>query len=418
MAVSPARRVAFDVLRKVARGSNASDLLRLHSQRLSSRDAALASELVYGVLRFQAQLDFLAQFYSGRDPSRFDVEVKIALRLGIYQMRYLERIPRHAAVDESVDLVKRAHKRSAASLVNAVLRKVDDTVVMWPSWEVALSQPAWLLDNWRRMFGEQGATRIARAFLREPETYIWVPESRRHELRGLDVEATEVPECYRVVSGTVDGLQRQDISSQTIVPLLELEPGHRLLDVCAAPGNKTAQAVAHGARAVAMDMSFDRLAAVNLSGVDRVVADASRPLPVRTLFDRILVDAPCTGTGTLGRNPEIKWRLQPSDLARHHARQVALLHNALDRLAPGGQLVYSTCSLEYEENEQVVEEVLSQRPPEFVLVHQERRIPGVDPGDGFYAAVIIRLREPYPENRIFEAEDETDRSATILREET
>ena len=405
MAVSPSRRVAFDVLRKVARGGNASDLLRIRSEKLDSRDAALASELVFGVLRYQAQLDFLIRHYSGRDTAGLDVEVLIALRMGIYQMRYLERIPRHAAVTESVDLVKRAHKRSAAGFVNAVLRKVDDVAVMWPSWEIALSCPAWLLENWKRMFGREGAERIARAFLRKPETYVWVPESRRRELRNYDVEATEVPECYRVVSGSVDGLQRQDISSQTIVPLLELEPGQRLLDVCAAPGNKTAQAVERGAQAVAVDISFDRLAAMSVPGAERVVANGSRPLPLRTEFDRVLVDAPCSGTGTLGRNPEIKWRLQPADLERHHARQVALLENALDRLAPGGQLVYSTCSLEYEENEQVVEEVLSRRPPEFVLAHQVRRIPGVDPGDGFYAAVIVRLREPYPEERIRDAEE-------------
>ncbi len=405
MPVSPSRRVAFDVLRKVARGGNASDLLRIHSANLSSRDAGLASELVFGVLRYQAQLDFLIQYYSGRDTGGLDLEVLIALRLGMYQMRHLERIPRHAAVAESVDLVKRAHKRSAAGFVNAVLRKVDDVAVMWPSWEIALSCPAWLLENWKRMFGREGAARVARAFLRKPETYVWVPASRRGELRKYDVEATEVPGCYRVISGNADGLQRQDIGSQTIVPLLELEPGQQLLDLCAAPGNKTAQAVERGARAIAVDSSFDRLAAMNVPGAERVAADGSRPLPLCTEFERILVDAPCSGTGTLGRNPEIKWRLQPSDLERHHARQVALLENALDRLAPGGQLVYSTCSLEYEENEQVVEEALSRRPPEFVLADQERRIPGVDPGDGFYAAVIVRLRASYPQERIHDAED-------------
>jgi 16S rRNA (cytosine967-C5)-methyltransferase len=174
-----------------------------------------------------------------------------------------------------------------------------------------------------------------------------------------------------------------DIGSQSIVPLLELAPGLSFLDVCAAPGNKTAQALESGVRATACDVHLSRLRSLGELDCGRVVLDATMALPFRERFDRILVDAPCSGTGTLGRNPEIKWRIHPELPAQMHAIQCAILRNAMDRLASGGVLVYSTCSLEAEENEAVIEGVLG-RPPERVF----RRLPGRDAGDGFFAAVI------------------------------
>jgi len=176
------------------------------------------------------------------------------------------------------------------------------------------------------------------------------------------------------------GPRLQDIGSQAIVPLLRLEPGQWFLDLCAAPGNKTAQALEAGVRAVACDLYPRRLAQLKALGIPRVALDGTRPLPFARLFDRILVDAPCSGTGTLGRNPEIKWRLRPEDLDDLSRRQGALLANARAALAPGGVLAYSTCSLEPEENEGVAASV----PPELV-VETMRRIPGREPGDGFYA---------------------------------
>jgi 16S rRNA (cytosine967-C5)-methyltransferase len=177
----------------------------------------------------------------------------------------------------------------------------------------------------------------------------------------------------------------QDIGSQSIVPLLSLAPGHRFLDLCAAPGNKTAQALEAGVDTIACDLHFHRLTQLKPLTSNLVVLDGTRPIPFACTFDRILVDAPCSGTGTLGRNPEIKWRLQPDDLDDLNARQSALLANALSLLAPGGLLVYSTCSLETEENEQVVGHALS---PGRVIMQRMHRIPGRDPGDGFYACVI------------------------------
>jgi 16S rRNA (cytosine967-C5)-methyltransferase len=175
----------------------------------------------------------------------------------------------------------------------------------------------------------------------------------------------------------------QDIGSQSIVPLLRLAPGQSFLDLCAAPGNKTAQALESGVSTVACDLHFHRIAQMRALTPNLVVLDGARPLPFGRPFDRILVDVPCSGTGTLGRNPEIKWRLTPADLDDLPRRQAALLANARTALTSGGLLVYATCSLEPEENEAVAAAV----PPE-LIVETMRRIPGRDAGDGFFATVI------------------------------
>jgi len=354
---APARSLAFDILLRVEAGAYASELLTAHTAALDSRDAGLAGQIVFGVLRYRAQLDYLIDLYSGRSP-KLDSEVRTALRMAIYQLRYLERIPAHAAVTESVDLVKRARKRSAAPFVNAVLRKVNRLPVPWPTREVELSCPEWLLARWERHFGAAAATAIARAALEEPTAYVHAGTGRT-----------------------------QDIGSQSIVPLLQLAPGLRFLDLCAAPGNKTAQALESGVHAIACDLHFHRIAQLKSLTGNLAVVDGTRPLPFNRAFDRILVDAPCSGTGTLGRNPEIKWRLKPADLDDLPRRQSALLANARAALAPGGLLVYSTCSLEPEENEAVIARLMAEAPSPLIL-ETLRRLPGRDPGDGFYAAVI------------------------------
>lgn len=348
MPISPARTTAFDLLQLVERGGYASDLLHFRTAQLDARDAGLAHEIVFGVLRYRAQLDYLIAHYSGRS-GKLDSEVRTALRCGIYQLRYLERVPAHAAVTDTVQLVKRARKTSAAGFVNAILRQVDRDPVEWPDRATALSMPAWLLERWDAYYGRETADRIAQAALEEPEKYLRISAA---------------------------GERRQDLGAQQIVPLLDLHPGQRFLDLCAAPGNKTAQALEAGVDAVASDLHFDRLAPLKAVTSKLVVLDGTRPLPFSASFDRILVDAPCSGTGTLARNPEIKWRLTAADLDDLHRRQIALLNNARQLLAPGGILVYSTCSLEREENEDVAGKA--------ALV----RLPGLEPGDGFYAAVI------------------------------
>ena len=377
--MSPARPIAFDVLRAVETGAYASDLLAARARTLDSRDAGLASEIVFGVLRYQSQLDHLTSLHVRA--SRLDPEVRIALRMGIYQLRYLERVPAHAAVAESVELVKRARKRSATGLVNAVLRKITRDPVTFPDRATALSHPAWMLDRWDRQYGPETTEALARADLHPPETWLRVPAGA--PLPDAALEPTAVSGCYRLTGGGPGVCRIQDIGSQSIVPLLDLRPGLSFLDLCAAPGNKTAQALEAGVRAFACDFHLHRLRMLAPLGIPLVLLDASRPLPFRGLFDRILLDAPCSGTGTLGRNPEIKWRLKPEDLPALHRLQAAMLAHALAVLAPGGRLVYSTCSLEREENDDVVATV-----PPALVTRTFRRIPGRDPGDGFYAAVI------------------------------
>jgi 16S rRNA (cytosine967-C5)-methyltransferase len=205
--------------------------------------------------------------------------------------------------------------------------------------------PPWLLARWQAQYGPDAAADMARAALVEPQAVI-NPDTGR----------------------------QQDPGAQTIVPLLEIAPGMLVLDLCAAPGNKTAQIVALGARAVAADLYKKRLQTVDATAA-RVVLDAGAPLPFGPVFDRILVDAPCSGTGTLARNPEIKWRLREEDLAEFQTLQRCMLQNALACLKPGGRLVYATCSLEREENQDI--------SPETHL-----RLPGRDPGDGFFASVV------------------------------
>jgi 16S rRNA (cytosine967-C5)-methyltransferase len=351
--ISAARRIAFDVLLRVeTEGAFAADLLHAAARELASRDAGLAAEIVMGSLRRQAQLDWLLAAAGGRPVARLDPEVRVALRMGLYQLRCLDRVPPHAAVAESVELTRRARKRSATGFVNAVLRKAPRGEAEFPSDAVRLSMPEWLLDRWRGRWGTETADRAAEAALHPPETYV-------------------------ASSGRI-----QDIGAQSVIPLLDLQPSERFLDLCAAPGNKTAQALERGVRAVACDRHLHRLRALAGLPCERVVVDATQPLPFRGKFDRILVDAPCSGTGTLARNPEIKWRLRAEDLDDLHKRQTAILRHALQHLAPEGRLVYSTCSLEQEENEDAVREVLGRLP------ECHYRLPGRDPGDGFFAAII------------------------------
>jgi 16S rRNA (cytosine967-C5)-methyltransferase len=349
--ISPARDLAFRILTKVHHGGYATDLLRHDSTALDTRDAGLAEAIVMGVLRYQGQLDFLIGLFAGRKQPKLDLEVRIALHMGIYQLRYLDRIPPHAAVMESVELIKLGTKQSAAGFVNAVLRKVHRNPVKWPDRATELSLPPWMLARWDKQFGVEMTDKIARAALEEPEANI-NPETGR----------------------------QQDVGAQTIVPLLAIEPGMSVLDLCAAPGNKTAQAIAAGGYVIACDRYLKRLEEVPPIA-HRVVLDATQRLPFSKKFDRILIDAPCSGTGTLGRNPEIKWRLKPGDANIFSGRQREILDQARRFMKPGGRIVYSTCSLENEENQNVVQSLR-------LRSENHLRLPGRDPGDGFFAAVI------------------------------
>ncbi len=383
--LSPARSAAFAALEAISEGSYASDILRDLTAGLSSRDAGLAAQIVFGSLRFQGQLDYLIFRYSGRKPAELDFPVQIALRAAIFQLRYLERVPAHAAVDESVEFVK-AHKRAASGLVNAVLRKVNRDRVNWPDLATELSCPAWLIGRWQKHFGEDTARGIAAAALVEPTPYIRVVPGASVDQK-IEIAATDVPGAFRLLSPLRNEMRLHDIGSQAIVPLLDLQPGNTYLDLCAAPGNKTLQALETPlSRAIACDISPKRIQDVP-AVCPRVLLDASDPLPFGTKFDRVFIDAPCSGTGTLARNPEIKWRVQEQDFFRFGQKQFAILQQALKVLAPGGKLVYATCSLEKEENEEVIARSRADHP-KLRCTKELWRLPGREEGDGFYAAVL------------------------------
>jgi 16S rRNA (cytosine967-C5)-methyltransferase len=391
--ISPARSVAFQALLEVEEGAYAADTLRARAEALAPKDAALASQIIFGTLRFRAQLDYLLEHYSGKAPRKLDSEVREALRIAIFQLRYLDRLPSHAVVHEAVELVK-ATKRSAAGFANAVLRKVNREVVPWPDRATQLSCPPWLLERWNSHFGETLGTGIAASALVQPRPYIRIPPGRPFP-SDLSVEATEVPGCFRLLSPPDPGIPTHDIGSQSILRLLDLQPGQTYLDLCAAPGNKTRQALETPlSLAVACDISYRRLRASELD-CPRIVLDGRKPLPFSRQFDRIFIDAPCSGTGTIGRNPEIKWRVQPSDFARFGENQLELLREAVPFLEPGGKLLYATCSLEREENEDVIQRFCAAEPA-VRLEGETWRIPGREEGDGFYGAVLSCRGESAP----------------------
>jgi 16S rRNA (cytosine967-C5)-methyltransferase len=400
MPVSIGRRIAFEVLRRVAtEEAYASDLLYAKLRTGAGRaDAALATELTLGTLRRQGLLDFLLQRELDAPIKNLDPEILIALRIGLYQLRFLDRIPARAAVNESVELAKLARKRSAAPLVNAVLRRTAahagapaEQIAAWLPAGLSKSErlgilhshPAWLVERWLAAYGEPRTLALLEANNCAPRLTCAVHDSNELDAviaklraRGLQVEAGRWLAAAISLSGgnaaeteifKTGRISFQDEASQMVAMLVDGRPGQITLDLCAAPGGKTsilAAAVAPAGHVVAADLHLHRLrsareqtARTHTEGISWLAIDATQPLPFARPFQRILLDAPCTGTGTLARNPEIRWRLRPADLIEAQKGQIAMLTRALAALAPGGRLVYATCSLEPEENEAVIERV-------------------------------------------------------------
>ncbi|HTW22814.1 MAG TPA: 16S rRNA (cytosine(967)-C(5))-methyltransferase RsmB [Candidatus Baltobacteraceae bacterium] len=397
MAISPARKIAYDVLRRVeSEDAYASDLLHAElGASVKPADAGLATELTLGVLRQRTLLDFLLERQLKKPVARLDLPVAIALRLGAYQLRFLERVPARAAVNESVELVKKARKSSASSLVNAVLRRIAEQakspaesflpreMAQAERLAILYSHPGWMVERWLARMGEERTSALLRANNAAPRLSCALsdPSERPQtfaalEQAGLRLEpGVLLREAFAVSGGSVSRapefvagkISIQDEASQAIPLLLGVRPGDRALDLCAAPGGKTmplARAAGSAGIVVACDLHAHRLRAMEaqflrrgLANIRVVQTDASVPLPFAARFDRVLLDAPCSGTGTLARHPEIRWRLRLEQLAEFHALQARMLRNALAQLAPGGTLVYSTCSIEPEENEEVIAEV-------------------------------------------------------------
>jgi 16S rRNA (cytosine967-C5)-methyltransferase len=450
MAVSPARAAAFEILQRVEREQSYAGEL-LHSVRfdkLSPADHGLATELVMGVLRWRSWLDQQLAAASSQNLERLDEEVLSALRLGVYQLKFLSRVPVRAAIFESVELVKAARKRSAAAFVNAVLRKMagasatasaEPAADMFAEIEkssdaIALARnsahPEWLVARWVERYGIETTRQMCLADQHPPATCIHV-----YDRQGLDELTRDgvklgpsrlLSAAQIVLAGDItrtEAYQRghvaiQDAGSQLVALLVG--QGKTILDCCAAPGGKTALLARRNPHAlvVASELHPHRARLlrdlVRLPNV-RIVAGDARQVPFSRSFDRILADVPCSGTGTLARNPEIKLRLKPADLGDLQKRQTAILKSALAQLAAGGRLVYSTCSMEREENEAVVEQVLDELPgfsivdcrSELERLQQEgelsvdgiktlldgpylRTIPGIHACDGFFAAIVSK----------------------------
>jgi 16S rRNA (cytosine967-C5)-methyltransferase len=395
--------LAFRTLVRVeTRGSYAVELLNAGmALRLSPPDHALAQEITFGCLRHQGELDWLITHYATRTAEELDPEIRVTLRMGIYQLRFLDRIPAHAAVDQSVGLAHACGKSSASGLVNAVLRKVNRVPIAMPE-AARLSTPPWLLKRWGAEVSALNNERPV-TFLRTP------PGAESDLLRGHYVRNCVV---FEDTCG-VAPFPIQDEGSQMIPYLLDAQASHWILDLCSAPGNKATQLgeLAPGAKIVACDFYQARLMRVTTNM--RVALDGTLELPFSRQFHRILIDAPCSGTGTVRRNPEIKWKLTPPDLRELAGQQVALIRSAIHALAPRGRLVYSTCSIEPEENERVVEMVLSRQqnvrlipavkererlkdaftPEGLALLGDPyfRAMPSAHGADGFFAAVLERI---------------------------
>jgi len=444
MPVSPARAAAFDILLRVERESSyAVDLLHSSAYaKLSPADHALATELTMGVLRWRSLLDHYVAAASSQPLAKLDFEVLLSLRLGLYQFLWLRRVPIRAALNESVDLVKRARKTSAAAFVNAVLRKLS---AAFPSREAGFTpgpdlppalrfaHPDWLVARWTSAFGETATTAICQHDQTHPGTSLRVRNSKAAQTLAESFRRANISfqagcilsSALRIESGNLNSLPVaargtvaiQDEGSQLVAALAGR--AINILDCCAAPGGKTLALLdsnpASCAIAVEVHPHRARLLRKLLSTVANCVhviaADACQ-LPLQATFDTVLADVPCSGTGTLARNPEIKWRLQPADLLDLQARQMQIAAAAMQRVASGGRLVYSTCSLEKEENENVIEQALAanrgfrlldctgaldELRAEGELVWKGapltrgpylRTLPGIHPCDGFFAALL------------------------------
>jgi 16S rRNA (cytosine967-C5)-methyltransferase len=379
--VSPARSIAYGVLKAIERGkSHSDDLLRgKNVSALSEADRHLATALVLGVLRWQIDLDHRIRTFLKHPHAKVDVEVLIALRLGAFQLLHMNRIPAHAAIDESVELAKRAGHHFASGMVNAVLRKVAASGPQREVEDCRRGFPDWMVGRWTVTYGEDAAEAICRHGQSEPKLTVRVDSPETLEelaSAGIELEPGRMlTNAFSVASGNItasaafrEGCVRpQDEGSQLVAELVPR--GKVILDCCAAPGGKTLILAERNpeARIVACESSPQRLARLQErlevlgDHVECRLADVTA-LEEQAKFDAVLADVPCSGTGTLGRNPEIRHRLALEELTRQASRQRTILRAALRAARPGGFVIYSTCSLEPEENEEVVSAVLRENP--------------------------------------------------------
>jgi 16S rRNA (cytosine967-C5)-methyltransferase len=402
--IAPARVAAYEILVAVSNGRDlASAIASARTGLHDDRDRALALEIATGVQRWRAALDHVIAEFANRRLESLDPQVLEILRLSAYQLLHLTRVPASAVVDDAVNLVRRARTRSAAGFVNAVLRAISrkrDALPLPPRpadpsdrdavlayFSLTLSHPRWLVTRWYERYGFE-ATETWLQFNNQPAPVTLRTNRLRTTTDALTKRFTEMGVQVRPGSYAPDALVveaghplrersdgdfvAQDEASQLVAVLAAARPGSRVLDTCASPGGKTtAMAADMESRGmlVACDVRDRRIAllrktvaATGAANVRIVQADLSKSLPFRGTFDTVLIDVPCSGLGTLRRDPDIRWRRQESDLPAFAAAELTMLRNASEVVSRGGRLIYATCSSEPEENEAIADAFLASTP--------------------------------------------------------
>jgi 16S rRNA (cytosine967-C5)-methyltransferase len=399
----------------------------LSKHRLSSPDRALCQELVYGIARWQATLDWLiARKTDGRNQKE---DLQILLQLGLYQMFWLDRIPNHAAVHETVEIAKQLGLGPQAGFINAVLRAytrerveteklLADLKISQPA--LGHSHPEWLYQRWLARWGAEKTAQLMDLNNTPPPTFArvnllktdpaklaaqWEKERVKFVARtwdwtgdGLVFQLDSHPPLASLRSFQDGHFYIQDPGTLLAVRVLDPQPGESILDLCAAPGGKTtfiAQLMQNRGRIIAQDTHDGRLdlirencARLGVTCVEASIAPTGIiPNPAKK-FDRILIDAPCSNTGVMRRRIDLRWRIRPDQIERLRAAQLELLRSAAPRLKPGGTLVYSTCSLEPEENAEIVKQFLSEHP-QFKLQTERELLPFIEGVDGAYVTKIV-----------------------------
>jgi len=417
------------VLQRAAGGDFVEDRLEaaLAQARLSSIDRHLCQELSYGIIRWQAALDWLiARKTAAREQKPM---LRNLLRMGLYQIFWLDRIPGHAAVNETVELARQSGFPSQAGFINAVLRnylrEFDATKLLLAGLKteqphLGYSHPEWLVARWLTRWGADQTARLMEWNNTPPKAFarintlktdagklltLWREEDVEYDFvrqdwidENLIFELKSYPPLGRLPSFQQGLFYVQDSSTLLAVRELDPQPGESVLDLCAAPGGKLtyiAQLMRNEGRLLAHDTASERLKLIEqncsrlgVTCVQTVLPSTLNPQP-STLFDRILIDAPCSNTGVMRRRVDLRWRIRLEEIGRLRVTQLGLLRQVAALLKPGGTLVYSTCSLELEENGQVVDEFLSEHAA-FKLERTRELLPFVEGVDGTYVARMLK----------------------------
>ena len=391
------RHIALNILCRVETGAYADRLLETQRNHLSDVDGNLLQHLVLGTLTYQTRLDFILSPYLKKPLHKQRPNLRNLLRLGVYQLQHLDRIPPYAIVSESVTLARKLLGAPTAKMVNAILRGVAENrkPVTFPDpnsdpvqhLAITASHPKWLVKRWINRYGVDETRALCNTNNAQPTLTIrpnalkTTPDALREQLAidGINTEPVDpnllavshVKHLFQTNAYKKGLFTVQGPGAATVIPLLDPHPGETILDMCSAPGGKTtaiAECMKDRGRILATDLYPARLKPLKqnlyrlgLTSIHPIAADA-RHLTLNTTFDRILVDAPCSSLGILNHHPDLRWRRRESDIHDLSHLQRTLLSRAANYLRPGGTLVYSTCTLEPEENEHIIEAFLHNHP--------------------------------------------------------